>query len=155
MTPSWAAYRCWLGPCPHDPLRCGLSSSLSHTDALRNFSQFAKIPQGRSTVLPCYCIAWHSHVLPWNSGATSLLVAGATVGWVGALYLSRSRHFLEVFRRDAVPHSLRCSRPTLKPHSVGRTPGGLVVFHWLRPSVDGPSWTQWGSMPVLVRGLAP
>ena len=32
--------------------------------------------------------------------------------------------------------------------------GGLVVFHWLRPSVDGPSWTQWGSMPVLVRDLA-
>ena len=33
--------------------------------------------------------------------------------------------------------------------------GGLVVLHWLRPSVDGPSWTQWGSMPVLVRDLAP
>ena len=33
--------------------------------------------------------------------------------------------------------------------------GGLVLLHWLRPSVDGPSWTQWGSMPVLVRDLAP
>ena len=33
-----------------------------------------------------------------------------------------------------------------------RVAGG---FHRFRPSVDGPSWTQWGSMPVLVRDLAP
>ena len=37
----------------------------------------------------------------------------------------------------------------------GSQPGWLVGFHRFRPSVDGPSWTQWGSMPVLVRDLAP
>ena len=39
--------------------------------------------------------------------------------------------------------------------TVWVAPGGLVVLHRFRPSVDGPSWTQWGSMPVLVRDLAP
>ena len=44
---------------------------------------------------------------------------------------------------------------TVEPHSVGRTPVGWCLLHRLRPSVDGPSWTHWGSMPVLVRNLAP
>ena len=155
MTPPWAAYRCWLGLCPHDPLRCGLNSSPSYTDAMCNLPQFARIPQGRSTVLPCYCIAWHSYVLTWKFGATSLLVAGATVGWVGAPYFFQVSPFPRGVSEGRCTHSLRCSRPTLKPHSVGRTLGGAGGSHRLRPSVDGPSWTQWGSMPVLVRDLAP
>ena len=83
-------------------------------------AEVRQIPQGRSTVLPCYCIAWHSHVLPWKFGATSLLVACATVGRVGHYIFSRSAIYL----RDAASRSLRCSRPTLEPHSVGRSPGG-------------------------------
>ena len=70
-----------------------------------------------------------------------------------------------VFSRSAI--SSRCIGGTLLlaacgaqglytgTSQCGSHPGGLVVFHWFRPSVDGPSWTQWGSMPVLVRDLAP
>ena len=40
-----------LGPCPNDPLRCGLNSSTPHTDAFCNPPQFANFPWGLSTVL--------------------------------------------------------------------------------------------------------
>ena len=106
-------------------------------------------------MLPCYCIAWHSHVLPWKLGATSLLVVCATVGWVGALYFFQVCHFLEVSEGRCFSQPAVLKAYTLEPHSVGRTPGGWWFFHRFRPSVDGPSWTQWGSMPVLVRDLAP
>ena len=39
--------------------------------------------------------------------------------------------------------------------TVWVAPRGAGGFHRLRPSVDGPSKTQWGSMPVLVRDSAP
>ena len=105
-------------------------------------------------MLPCYCIAWLSHVLPWKLGATPFL--WLCHGWVG--------WGTKTFSRSAI--SLSCIGGTLLLAACGAQglywnltvwshPGGLVVFHWLRPSVDGPSWTQWGSMPVLVRDLAP
>ena len=101
-------------------------------------------------MLLCYCIAWLSHVLPWKLGATPFL----RLGGLG--------HY--IFSRSAI--SLSCIGGTLLLAACGAQglywnltvwshPGGLVVFHWLRPSVDGPSWMQWGSMPVLVRDLAP
>ena len=43
---SGAACRCWLGTWPHDPLRCGLNSSPSHTDAMCNLPQFANSLRG-------------------------------------------------------------------------------------------------------------
>ena len=43
---SGAACRCWLGPCPHDPLRCGLNSSPSYNEAMCNLPQFAKSLRG-------------------------------------------------------------------------------------------------------------
>ena len=47
MTPAEGTARlCWLGPCPHDPLRCGLNSSPSYTDAMCNLPQFANFHQG-------------------------------------------------------------------------------------------------------------
>ena len=88
---SGAAFCCWLGtwfhttllccngPCPHDPPRCRLNSSPSHTDAMRNLPQFAN-SLGISTVLPCYCIGFH--VLLWKLCATPLLVDWCH-GWVG------------------------------------------------------------------------
>ena len=118
---------CWLGPFPHDPLRCGLNSSPSHTDAMCSLPQFANSLRG-CTVLPCYCIAWLSHVLPWKLGATSLLVVCATVGWVGALYFFQVCHFLEVYRRDAASRSLRCSRPIHWNLTVWVAPRGAGGF---------------------------
>ena len=105
-------------------------------------------------MLHCYCIAWLSHVLPWKLCATYLPVAVPRLGGL--------EHY--IFSRSAI--SLSCIGGTLLLAACGAQglywnltvwshPGGLVVFHWLRPSVDGPSWTQWGSMPVLVRDLAP
>ena len=88
---SGAAFCCWLGtwfhttllccngPCPHDPPRCRLNSSPSHTDAMRNLPQFAN-SLGISTVLPCYCIGFHA--LLWKLCATPLLVDWCH-GWVG------------------------------------------------------------------------
>ena len=38
--------------------------------------------------------------------------------------------------------------------TVWAAPRGLMVRHWFRPSIDSPSWTQWGSMSELVRDLA-
>ena len=127
---------CWLGPCPHDPLRCGLNSSPSHTDAMCNLPQFANSLRG-CTVLPCYCFAWHSHVLPWKLGATSLLVVCATVGWVGALYFFPGLPFprgVSEGRCFSQPAVLKAY--TLEPHSVGRTPGG-----WWFSTGSGPAST--------------
>ena len=90
-----------------------------------------QIPQGLSTVLPCYCIAWHSHVLPWKLGATSLLVVCATVGWVGALYFFQVCHFLEVSEGRCFSQPAVLKAYTLEPHSVGRNPGG-----WRFPPVQ-------------------
>ena len=55
------------------PLRCGLNSSPSYIDAMRNLPQFANFLLG-CTMLPCYYTARHSHGLPWKMGAASLLV---------------------------------------------------------------------------------
>ena len=106
-------------------------------------------------MLPCYCIAWLSHALPWKLGATSLLVAVLRLGGLGHSNFFQVCHFRDLYRRDAASRSLRCSKAYTGTSQCGPHPGGLVVRHWFRPSVDGPSWTQWGSMPVLVRDLAP
>ena len=113
---SGAAFCCWLGtwfhttllccngPCPHDPPRCRLNSSPSHTDAMRNLPQFAK-SLGISTVLPCYCIGFH--VLLWKLRATSLLVV--LVPRLGGL--GRQIFFqILAFSKDAASCSQRCSR---------------------------------------------
>ena len=105
-------------------------------------------------MLPCYCIAWLSHVLPWKLGATPFLwLCHGWVGWGTKCFpglpfprgVSEGRCFSQPAVLKAYTGTSQC----------GSQPGWLVVFHWFRPSVDGPSWTQWGSMPVLVRDLAP
>ena len=68
------------GPASNDPLRCGLNSA-HPTFAMRNLLQFANSLR-ECTMLPCFCIAWHSHVLPCRFRAASLRVAWCH-GWVG------------------------------------------------------------------------
>ena len=105
---------CWLGPCPHDPLRCGLNSSPSHRCHVQ-LAAVRQIPQGRSTVLRCYCIVWLSHVLPWKLCATSLPGAAPRMGGYITVYFPRS-----------ASRSLRCSGPTLEPHSMAAPRGARV-----------------------------
>ena len=82
--------RCWLGPGSNDPRsRCGLNSA-HPTFASRNSLQFANSLRERK-MLPCFCTARQSHVLPCKLGAASLSWFRATVGWVG------HENFLQAF----------------------------------------------------------
>ena len=127
---SGAAFCCWLGtwfhttllccngPCPHDPPRCRLNSSPSHTDAMRNLPQFAN-SLGISTVLPCYCIGFH--VLLWKLCATPLLVdwCHGWVGW-GAKIFSRSRLARRTLHtQPAVLKALHWNLLSVVPHARG------------------------------------
>ena len=113
---------CWLGPCPHDPLRCGLNSSTSYTDALRNSPQFANSLRG-CTVLLCYCIARHSHVLPLESRCRLPSCGlGATVGWVGHQIFSPNKSF---------------SRPLLTEGRSLRASGAQGPKSWVAPRGAG------------------
>ena len=122
---------------------------------MRNLPQFAKIPQGISTVLPCYCIGFH--VLLWKLRATSLLVV--LVPRLGGLGRQNFFSQISAFSKDAASCSQRCSR-----HYTGTSQcdaaraRGVVENLFLRrfrPSVDSPSKSQWGSILLLVRDLAP
>ena len=120
--------------------------------------------------MPCYCIAWPSHVPAWKLGATSLLVAVPRLGALGH-YIFQVCNFRELYPRDAASRSLRCSRLTLEPHSVGRTPRGasgspLAQAQRRRSLMDavgqhaGAGWElglmtpPWDSTLVLVRAMS-
>ena len=114
-----------------------------------------QFPQGMHGVaLLLHCLAFSCPTLEIGCHLSS---CGLCHGWVGwgtiffpGLPFPRGVSEGRCFSQPAVLKAY-----TLEPHSVGRTPGGWWFLHRLRPSVDGPSWTQWGSMPVLVRDLAP
>ena len=55
---------------------------------MRNLLQFAKSLRG-CTMLPCFCIARLTHVLPCRFRAASLLVAWCH-GWVGVIFMRSS-----------------------------------------------------------------
>ena len=101
---SGAAFCCWLGtwfhtallccngPCPHDPPRCRLNSSPSHTDAMRNLPQFAN-PSGSARC--CLATALAFTFYSGNLCATPLLVdwCHGWVGWGANLFSNLFFHF--------------------------------------------------------------
>ena len=105
------------GPPSNEPLRCGLNSSPSNTDAMCNLPQFAKFLRGGARC--CLATALFGHLTSYPGNWVPPPSCGcATVGWVGALNFFQVCHFLELYRRDAASRSLRCSRPILEPHSM-------------------------------------
>ena len=102
-------------------------------------AQLAAVRQNSSgnALMPCFCFARQSHVLSWNLGATSLLVAVPRLGGLG------HQNFCPGFfcRQGGCAHSLRCSRrPAMScrsphelrltdSHSVGSDPVSTLPEH--------------------------
>ena len=136
------AVRCWLGPGSNDRLRCGLNSA-HPTFAMRNLLQFANSLRG-CTMLPCFCTARQSHVLPCKLGAASLSWFRATVGWVG------HENFLQALfcRRGGCI----CGQLRSRPPDGGRMgPGSVAYSHWVQAPcrhsptqlAEGPACRCW------------
>ena len=146
---SGAAFCCWLGPwfhtallccngpCPHEPPRCGLNSSPSHTDAMCNLPQFAKSLGGlaRCCLATALAITFYSgkcvppsFLWSWCHGR---------VGWDAKIFQ------FSASSKDAASGSQRRSRCYSGSSSVWcRRPargGGELVLYRFRPSVDSPS----------------
>ena len=80
---------------------------------------------------------------------------GATVGWVGAPKFFPDLDFFEgrCFMQPAVLKALHWNLSVwCRTRARG---GGELVLRRFRPSVDSPSKSQWGSILLLVRDLAP
>ena len=115
---------CWLGPGPNDPLRCGLNSA-HPTFAMRSLLQFAKSLRG-CTMLPCFCIARLTHVLPCRFRAASFLVAWCH-GWVG--------WGTKIFCRSSLPFQGGCIRSQMHSRlpDGGRMSSGSVAYsRWVQ-----------------------
>ena len=137
------AVRCWLGLGSNDPLRCGLNSA-HPTFAMRNLLQFAKSLRG-CTMLPCFCIARLTHVLPCRFRAASFLVAWCH-GWVG--------WGTKFVCRSSLPFQGGCIRSQLRsrlPYG-GRMSSGSVAYsrwvqapcrHSLKSIAEGPACRCW------------
>ena len=162
MTPPGGqhdAVRCWLGLGSSDPLRCGLNSA-HPTFAMRNLLQFAKSLRG-CTMLPCFCIARLTHVLPCRFRAASLLVAWCH-GWVG--------WGTKICCRSSLPFQGGCIRSQLRSRlpDGGRMSSGSVVYsrwvqarcrHSLNSFAEGPAcrcwvrnWVPDSTMPFVALG---
>ena len=139
----------YIGLGSNDPLRCGLNSA-HPTFAMRNLLQFAKSLRG-CTMLPCFCIARLTHVLPCRFRAASLLVAWCH-GWVG--------WGTKFFCRSSLPFQGGCIRSQLRsrlPDGGRMSSGSAVVYnHWAqapcrhsRHFAEGPACRCW------VRNWAP
>ena len=118
------AVRCWLGLGSNDPLRCGLNSA-HPTFAMRNLLQFAKSLRG-CTMLPCFCIARLTHVLPCRFRAASFLVAWCH-GWVG--------WGTKIFCRSSLPFQGGCIRSQMRSRlpDGGRMSSGSVAYsRWVQ-----------------------
>ena len=142
---------CWLGPCPNDPLRCGLSSA-HPTFAMRNLLQFAKSLRG-CTMLPCFCIARLTHVLPCRFRAASFLVAWCH-GWVG--------WGTKIFCRSSLPFQGGCIRSQMRSRlpDGGRMSSGSVAYsRWVqapcRHSLNSFAFSGVGFGPGFTTRLSP
>ena len=126
MTPAHGtAHSCWLKPRPHDPLRCGLNSSLSYADALCNLPQFANFPQGMHGVaLLLHCLAISRSTLEEGCRLSSRGMVPRLGGWGTIFFPGRlcfeGRYIIAGGAQG----------PTL-PVS-GRTPGGC----WCSPAAQ-------------------
>ena len=81
------------------------------------------------TVLPCDCVAWHSHVLPWKVRAASPPVAVPRLGGWGTIFFPGRLCF-----EGRCITARGAQGPTLKV--LGRTPGG-----WWFATGSGPAST--------------
>ena len=102
-------------------------------------------------------------LLHWLSRSTLELAChlpscglGATVGWVGVPNFFPDFGFLLEGRCITQPTALKALHWNLSVwcRTCARG-GGELVLYCFRPSVDSPSKSQWGSILLLVRDLAP
>ena len=75
-------------------------------------------------MLPCYCIAWLSHVLPWKLGATPFL----RLGGLGHYIFSRSAISLSCIGGALLLAACGAQGLYTGTSQCGSHPGGLVVF---------------------------
>ena len=130
------------------PPSCGLNSA-HPTLALRNLLQFANSLRERS-MLPCFCIARQTQVLPCKMRPSSLLVAVPRLGGLG------HQNLLQAF--FACRGGCICSQLRLRLPDGGRMSSGSAVVdnHWAQaPCRHSPTLCRGASMPLLGSELGP
>ena len=90
MTPiaTGTAHACWLGPRSNGPPETWLELEPIQHCCHVQLAAVRKYSPGNA-LMPCFCFARQDHVLSWNLGATSLLVAVPRLGGLGHQNLSR------------------------------------------------------------------